>query len=79
MRHSPWPWRVEGVISPEIRDANGAAVALLHGDRRNVRLIAHAPDLLAFVRRVHRAEEPGEWERLRNDADDLIRDCGEVP
>lgn len=79
MRHSPWPWRVEGVISPEIRDSNGAAVALLHGDRRNVRLIAHAPDLLAFVRRVHRAEEPAEWERLRNDADDLIRDCGEVP
>ena len=79
MRHSPWPWRVAGSISPEILDANGAAVALLHGDRRNVRVILSAPDLLAFVRRVRLAEEPGEWERLRNDADDLIRDCGEVP
>ena len=79
MRHSPWPWRITGAVSPIILDAAGAEVAILSGDRRNAALIAHAPDLLRLVQQLHGAESWGDAERLRDVAEDLIRDCGEVP
>jgi hypothetical protein len=79
MRHSPWPWRVTGSVSPIVLDAGGREVAILSGDRSNARLIAHAPDLLDLAYRLRAVESWGEAERLREFAEDLIRDCGEVP
>lgn len=78
-RHAPWPWRVTGSVSPIVVDASGREVAILSGDRRNAALIAHAPDLLQLVQQLHAAESWGDAERLRDAAEDLIRECGEQP
>ena len=79
MRHSPWPWRVTGSVSPIILDASGAEVAILSGERRNAKLIAHAPDLLRLARALLEVEALPDAERLRDQAETLIRDCGELP
>lgn len=76
-RHSPYPWRVRLGTTPEVLDSYGRSVALVSGRTPNASLIATAPELLELARSVYWSEGPGDWERLKMLAEDLVRATGE--
>jgi hypothetical protein len=82
MTHSPGPWRAGPVDDTRIVDADGVEVALASGDythpdewvvmEANARLIAAAPDLLAFIADFAAERFPAESAApIRHPADEL--------
>lgn len=75
MKHSPGPWSPSRQKSCVIRDADKEEVAVVctsPSSGGNERLIAAAPELLAFLRRYRDARDDGDLGILDEEADLLL-------